>query len=53
MAIEIEDAYLSVASDSMGSAIGATNHRKPHPVDYFKMVQALNGAVHAKMAFGN
>jgi hypothetical protein len=38
----------------MGSAIEVTTHRNPHPVDYidyFKMVEALNGTAHAKTAF--
>ena len=26
-------------------------HRNPHPVDYFKMVDALNGNVYAKMGY--
>ena len=35
----------------MGSTIMATTHRNPHPVDYFKTAEALNGAAHAKSAF--
>ena len=26
-------------------------NRKPHPVDYFKMVNVFNGAAHAKIGF--
>ena len=34
----------------MGSAIEATTHRNPHPVDYFKMAESHNGAAHVKTA---
>jgi hypothetical protein len=35
----------------MASAIEATTRKNLHPVDYFKIVEALHGSSHAKMDF--
>lgn len=29
----------------------APNHRNPHSIAYFKMVEAINGNVHAEMCY--
>jgi hypothetical protein len=33
----------------MESCDPSLTHRKSHPVDYFKMVEAFNGNIHAQM----